>query len=371
MRVLHIYSGNLYGGIEAFLLTLARHEAQAGSMRSEFALSFAGRLSDALSAAGASLHFLGESRLRRPWSVFLARRRLKQLLARGKYDVVVCHAPWSQALFGSASARAGIPLVFWQHDAAGSRSWTEFGAARCRPDFVICNSEFTRSTLPKLYADVRSIVCHYPVETAPPALEPHERVALRRELGADESTVVIIQTSRMQSWKGQLQHLRALSRLRDLPQWISVQVGGPQRPSEREYFEEVVDTARRLGVAERVRFLGQRSDVPRLLAAADVHCQPNLGPEPFGIAFIEALAAGLPVVTMNIGGAREIVTPEVGFLADDEAKLADALRAVIMDEGLRRRMAAAAPARAVALCNPVEQIRSLGRALEQLVATSR
>ena len=200
MRVLHIYSGNLYGGIEAFLVTLARHEAAAGSMRSEFALSFAGRLSDALLAAGAPLHFLGESRLRRPWSVYLARRRLKQLLAERSYDVLVCHAPWAQALFGPTGTRAGVRLVFWQHDAAGSLSWTELGASRCRPDFVICNSEFTQSTLPKLYGDVPSVVCRYPVETAPKALDALERAALRRELGADDGTVIVIQTSRMQSW---------------------------------------------------------------------------------------------------------------------------------------------------------------------------
>ena len=56
-----------------------------------------------------------------------------------------------------------------------------------------------------------------------------------------------------------------------------------------------------MGIADRVRFLGERFDVPRLLAAADVHCQPNSGPEPFGIAFIEALYASLPVVSTRIG----------------------------------------------------------------------
>ena len=56
------------------------------------------------------------------------------------------------------------------------------------------------------------------------------------------------------------------------------------------------------------------TDVPRLLAAADIHCQPNISPEPFGIAFIEALAAGLPVVTSAIGGAIEIVDDTCGRL---------------------------------------------------------
>ena len=70
----------------------------------------------------------------------------------------------------------------------------------------------------------------------------------------------------------------------------------------------------RKGLAERVRFLGERADVPDLLGAADIHCQPNSSPEPFGLAFVEALHAALPVVTSDAGGAREIVTPACGVL---------------------------------------------------------
>ena len=63
-----------------------------------------------------------------------------------------------------------------------------------------------------------------------------------------------------------------------------------------------------------MRFLGQREDVPRLMAAADVFCQPNTGPEPFGIVLVEALYAGLPVVTSGFGGAAEIVDQTCGVL---------------------------------------------------------
>jgi len=55
----------------------------------------------------------------------------------------------------------------------------------------------------------------------------------------------------------------------------------------------------------RVRFVGERLDVARILAAADIFCQPNIEAEPFGIVFIEALYAGLPVVASASGGALE------------------------------------------------------------------
>ena len=48
--------------------------------------------------------------------------------------------------------------------------------------------------------------------------------------------------------------------------------------------------------------------------AADIHCQPNTAPEPFGLVFVEALYAGLPVVTTALGGALEILTDACGVL---------------------------------------------------------
>lgn len=367
MRVLHVYSGNLYGGIETFLVTLARFRGAAPDMVPSFALCFEERLAAELRGAGTPPHLLGEVSARKPWTITRARRRLRELVAREGIDVAVFHAAWPQALLSPALAGSGVQRAFWLHDAASGKSWVERWASRVKPDLVICNSHFTRSTLDALYRAVPSVVEYYPVQTTPVTLAPEERRALRAELGARDETVIIIQTSRFQEWKGQLRHLRAVARLpRELP-WLSVQVGGPQRPSEHAYFTEVQATAERLGILDRVRFLGQRSDVPRLLAAADVHCQPNAGPEPFGIVFIEALAAGLPVVTIDMGAAREIVTPEVGFLAGDGTGLALALERLVREPELRARLGAGGPARARAMCAPEQQIPALARAVGSMV----
>jgi glycosyltransferase involved in cell wall biosynthesis len=124
--------------------------------------------------------------------------------------------------------------------------------------------------------------------------------------------------------------------------------------------------ARNDGSGERVNFLGQRGDVARLLAA-DIHCQPNTGPKPFGITFIEALYAGLPVVTTSIGGAMEIVDGSCGMLVapHDPAALAGALRALIEDGELRARLGEAGPARAATLCDPARQMARLAEILNQ------
>src|SRR5205823_8856307 len=134
-----------------------------------------------------------------------------------------------------------------------------------------------------------------------------------------------------EGWKGHDLLLRALGGLRDLSGWVCWTAGGAQRPAEAAYLAELRQTAARLGIADRVRFLGHRADVPRLLAAADIHCQPNTGPEPFGIALIEALHAGLPVVTSRLGGAVEFVDATCGVLVEpsDPSALAAALTALL------------------------------------------
>src|SRR5438128_9338003 len=100
MKVLHVHSGNLYGGVEAMLVTLARHRALCADMEPSFALCFEGRLSRELNAAGVSVYPLGAVRVSRPHSVWRARRRLRQLLREQHVDVMICHSAWSQAIFG-------------------------------------------------------------------------------------------------------------------------------------------------------------------------------------------------------------------------------------------------------------------------------
>ena len=108
-------------------------------------------------------------------------------------------------------------------------------------------------------------------------------------------------------------------------------------------------------------FLGQRTDVPRLLVAADIHCQPNLGPEPFGIAFVEAMYAGLPLVTSAIGGALEIVDDSSGILVPpgEVAAVSRTLRRLIEDEPLRTKLANGGPVRARSLCDLKGQMTAL------------
>jgi glycosyltransferase involved in cell wall biosynthesis len=300
-------------------------------------------------------------RASRPHTVRRARRALAALVDERKVDRAICHAPWAQAIFGRAIARTGVPLVFWAHDVMTGSHWTERLARRVHPDLAICNSEFTARSLPALYEAVPAAVLYAPVDVSPPRLSTDDRIAIRSGLDTPADAVVLVQASRAEAWKGHAVLLDALGRLRGVPNWIWWQVGGAQRPAEAAFLDALRQSAARLGIADRVRFVGDRSDVPRLLAAADVYCQANIAPEPFGIAFVEALAAGLPVVSTSQGGALEIVDETCGVLpaVGDSDGLVRALRELIGDASLRSRLSGAAPARARRLCDPETQIHRL------------
>jgi len=369
VRVLHVSSGNLYGGVETALVALARFRHLCPAMQPEFALSFEGRLSKELLETGARVHQLGEVRTRKPWTVWSARANLRTLLAEQPFDVVLCHMAWPMAMFGSTARRSGKRLAFWAHDAANGSHWLERWASRVSPDIVIGNSQFTKGTMPLLFPKAPVKIVFYPVMPTQPPDPQSCRAEIRRALGVSDDTVAIIQVSRMEAWKGHHLHLDALAKLKDNPRWQCWMVGGAQRPVEQEYMREIQEKAVRLGIGDRVRFLGQRSDVPRLLAAADIFSQPNLGAEPFGIVFIEALAAGLPVVTTAMGGPKEIIDESCGIVAPpkDADQVAAALGRLIDSADLRSRLGSNGPERARQLCDPGGRIPDLHQALLEML----
>jgi glycosyltransferase involved in cell wall biosynthesis len=361
MKVLHVYSGNLFGGVETLLVTLAKEQNLCWSMQPHFALCFEGRLAIELRVAGVSVHQLGKVRSSQPWTIWLARRQLDQLLKKENFDVVICHSCWSQAIFGSVVKSHNLPLVFWCHDILKGDHWLERWAKQIPPNLVIANSHYTLAAVPNLYPGIRGDALYLPV----PALDIPDcasvHLNVRAELNTPEDAVVIILASRLERWKGHCLLLSALAQMRDLSEWVCWLAGGVQRSHEAQYLQELQAQVWELGIADRVKFIGQRDDVPRLLVAADIHCQPNINPEPFGIAFVEALYAGLPVVTTALGGAVEIVDESCGKLvAPDDAKaLGEGLRSLITNPSERAKLSAGGSVRATTLCNPARQMTQL------------
>lgn len=366
MRLLHLYSGNLYGGVERLLWTLHTEQEQFPQLQSIFALCFRGRLSDDLAAAGAPLALLPPVRLRLPWSVRQARKSVMGLLSSA--DIAVCHGVWSHAVFAPAVRQARKPLVFWAHDLQNGRHWLERLAALTPPDRVIANSRFTASRITRLFPQTPCDVVYLPVAHTNPIASLNNREAIREQIGTASDRVVVAIASRMERWKGHTELIRALGLLKENRSWECWIVGGAQRPSEAAYQSELRQLVHHFGVNDRIRFLGERHDVASLLPAADIYCQPNTQPEPFGIAYIEALYAGLPVIAAADGGPLEIVDDHCGILVSPNAHepLAEALDLLIRDGALRQRLGRCAPERALELCDPRTALGRLADCLRPL-----
>jgi glycosyltransferase involved in cell wall biosynthesis len=114
------------------------------------------------------------------------------------------------------------------------------------------------------------------------------------------------------------------------------------------YEQQVRARADQLRVSDRVTFAGSRPDLPALFAGADVMCLPTEN-EPFGLVFLEAMAAGLPTVAYRSGGVPEIIQHgKTGFLLEvgDVPGMARRLQELLENPELAERMGAAGKQRA-------------------------
>src|SRR5207253_11518069 len=98
-------------------------------------------------------------------------------------------------------------------------------------------------------------------------------------------------------------------------------------------------TARDFGLADRVRFLGWRRDLPTIYGASDVFLLTSRN-EGTPVALIESLASGVPGVSTDVGGVRDVIDANTGAVApfDDAAGLAAAVTRLLADRGLRQMM---------------------------------
>lgn len=178
-----------------------------------------------------------------------------------------------------------------------------------------------------------------------PLMDPREA---RRSLAIPEDASVVVTVGRLVPWKGQEIFLRALAPLIERrPGLLGLVVGGEEVYAS-EYPARLRQLAAEMGVERHVRFMGHRSDVPRILAAADAVVHTPVEPEPFGRAVVEAMAARRPVVAAAIGAIPELVSDGVeGILVapGDIDGVREALDRLLSDPSLRERMGAAGWAR--------------------------
>jgi glycosyltransferase involved in cell wall biosynthesis len=171
-----------------------------------------------------------------------------------------------------------------------------------------------------------------------------DRDVVRRALDLDADALVMAIVANLIPYKGHADLLAALGRVKSqLPEkWALLIVG-----RDNGIGSALAGQARELGIDRHVRFLGQRSDIPDLLGAADVGLLAS-HEEGFSNAILEKMAAGLPVIATDVGGNSEAIVEGVtGFLVPprDPEALGVAIVKLCSDRALARRMGDAGRAR--------------------------
>jgi phosphatidylinositol alpha-1,6-mannosyltransferase len=250
----------------------------------------------------------------------------------------------------------GSPYVCWAHGeelayAASSRELrTLLRLVARRAAALVANSHNTAGILRDMGAAAGAIHVVHPgvdAERFRPGLEAGAR--LRRGLAAADETVLLT-VGRLQRRKGHDLVLRALPAiLRHTPRLRYVIAGDGEQRADLEQL------AAALGVREHVTFAGRipAEDLPAYYGAADLFVHPNRTDgadfEGFGIVFLEAAAAGLPVIAGNTGGAPEAIADgETGLLVSgtDENEVATSVITLLSDRTFAAKLGAAGRRRA-------------------------
>ena len=163
-----------------------------------------------------------------------------------------------------------------------------------------------------------------------------DRRQMRTELDIAQEATVFLCAARLEFQKGHANLLRAFAEVqKSYPQALLLLAG---EGSQRETLEALRDE---LKLGDTVRFLGERSDVPELLGAADIAVSASIY-EGFGISLIEAMALGVPVIATRVGGVPEFIRDrQTGILTtpDNCAELAQDMLQLCRDAALRTTLA--------------------------------
>jgi glycosyltransferase involved in cell wall biosynthesis len=264
-------------------------------------------------------------------------------LARRR-DVALIHTNTSVTLGGMAAARvARIPHVWHLREiyTGFERWWPVYRRMLLTADALPCVSQ---ATADQLGGDPRARVLHDGLPIAP-SRSPRGEARAALDLPADAFVCAIL--GRISTWKGQDVLIRALADPALTPGGAIGLVAGDPWQGEERRLRELRALVETLGVSERVRFCGFRSDVENVYGAADVVCVPSTRPDPLPNAALEAAAAGCCVVAARHGGLPEILrdgTTGVLVTPGDPAALAAALAQLHADPARREQLGAAAAA---------------------------
>ena len=346
MRILQVITSLRTGGAERLVVDLSKQMRLAGNEVE--ILLFDGTvtpLKAEAEAAGVPVRALskGWQAMRNPLLFF----KLLRALRRNRYEVIHAHNTSCQLLLAFASCFQRLRLVTTEHNTDNRRRrWRGYRAVDRwmyrRYRRIICVGEETRQALAAWLA--------HPDLTNKLTVIPNG-IDVSKLAGAIPVEDVSSQQGRkilmISAFRPQKDHSTLIHALSMLPEEYRLYLaGGSETDEDRKYLNDCKQLVSELGLGERVRFLGIRSDVPQLLAAADVVVL-STAYEGMSLSLLEAMAARRPLIASDVPGVHDLVSGAgLLFPYGDDRRLAELIRQVCEDPSFAAEVGAKCRARA-------------------------
>ncbi len=344
-----------YGGAEVFLERFIRELLRRGHEIEVFSTSWAG--------VGVTLHRIGVAGPSFIRPLVFALRAAKEV-ERVKPDVVIslertscqdiyragdgCHREWLIRRRSTASKARRLAIRL--NPLHATLLYLEkrlFSSARLKK--VVANSNSVKQDIIRHYGLPEEKICViYNGIDAAPGLDDAERQRIRGGFGFGRDSVALLFVGSGFERKGLIYLIRALGELKDRGDLRLLVIG---KGKKQRYLKE----AQRLGVGERVVFAGPVKGASVLYQAGDIFVLPSIY-EPFSNACLEAMAAGLPVVTSRVNGVSEVMRDgATGAIVEDPTDSSDLARKIALFLDRDRRVEAGRAARIEARKYPIER----------------
>jgi len=235
-----------------------------------------------------------------------------------QYDLVYANTQKALVVGALASFLSRRPLVYHLHDILSTDHFSRTNLkvavtlANRFASLVIANSKASQAAF--LEAGGRSDIIDVVYNGFEPEVYQSDRSKisqLKTQLELD-GQFIVGHFSRLSPWKGQHILIEALTYC---PKNVTAILVGDALFGEQDYVQQLHKQVAELGLEDRVKFLGFRSDIPQLMAICDLVAHTSTAPEPFGRVIVEAMLCGRPIVAAQSGGAIELIEPGInGFL---------------------------------------------------------
>lgn len=235
-----------------------------------------------------------------------------------EYDLIYANTQKALVVGALASLFSRRPLVYHLHDILSQEHFSQtnlriaINLANRFASLVIANSQASKTAFVQAGGNPDIIkVVYNGFEPKIYQTSESDIKQLKQNLGI-EGQFVVGHFSRLAPWKGQ--HI-LITALAECPPQVTALLVGDALFGEQDYVQQLHQQVAEMGLENRVKFLGFRSDIPQLMAACEVVAHTSTSPEPFGRVIVEAMLCGRPVVAAKAGGAIELVEHGInGFL---------------------------------------------------------